>query len=109
MCPLPLLAHAHPPTHPTPFQHPLTHPLTPPHPIPTRATHQQAIDFSRRGLDGFDFARHNATPLAGLENLLPNAYTNALLQLLFYVPEVRAAVLRLQVRLLAFLACLASF
>lgn len=59
----------------------------------------QHIDFSRRGLDGFDFARHNATPLPGLENLLPNsAHTNAILQLLFYVPEVRAAVLQLQVR-----------
>lgn len=60
--------------------------------------HTQHIDFSKRGLDGFDFARHNATPLAGLENLLPNSYTNALLQLLFYVPEVRATVLQLQVR-----------
>lgn len=32
----------------------------------------QRIDFSKRGIDGFDFGRYNRTPLAGLENLLPN-------------------------------------
>ena len=34
------------------------------------------IDFSNRGLDGFDFGVYNKTPYAGLENLLPNSFTN---------------------------------
>lgn len=51
------------------------------------------IDFSKRGLDGFDFGKYNRTSLVGLENLLPNSYTNAVLQMMFYVPEVKGLVL----------------
>jgi len=55
------------------------------------------IDFSsKRGLDAFDFGRYNTTPFSGLENILPNTYTNAVLQMLFFVPEVRLAILHQQ-------------
>ena len=31
------------------------------------------IDFSKRGLDGFDFGKYNRTSFVGLENLLPKS------------------------------------
>ena len=42
----------------------------------------------------YDFARHNATPFLGLENLGPNVYVAAFVQLLYHTPEVRTALLR---------------
>lgn len=62
-----------------------------------RRYRQVNIDFSsKRGLDGFDFGRYNTTSFAGLENILPNTYTNAVIQMLFFVPEVRLVMLHQQ-------------
>eukprot|EP00887_Chlorella_sp_A99_P005338 scaffold1.g5338.t1 len=41
----------------------------------------------------FDFSYYNRTPFTGLENDLANCYTNALLQVLFFTPPVREALL----------------
>ena len=55
------------------------------------------IDVSRRGVDGFDFSRFNRTSFGGLENALRDAsYTNAVLLMLWFVPELRRCVLREQ-------------
>ena len=62
-----------------------------------RRYREVVIDFSsKRGLDAFDFGLYNTTPFSGLENILPNTYTNAVLQMLFFVPEVRLAILHQQ-------------
>jgi PAB-dependent poly(A)-specific ribonuclease subunit 2 len=45
------------------------------------------------GIQGFDFARYNRTALSGLENGLPNSYTNPILQLLYYTPALRVTML----------------
>jgi DNA polymerase III epsilon subunit-like protein len=42
-------------------------------------------------LEGFDYALYNCTPFCGLENNLPNAYMNAVLQMLFFVRPLRLA------------------
>jgi PAB-dependent poly(A)-specific ribonuclease subunit 2 len=42
----------------------------------------------------YDFGAYNATRLAGLENDLANGYVNPVLQLLYYTPHLRAALLR---------------
>lgn len=41
----------------------------------------------------FDYHKYNRTAYAGLERLDVNAYTNAVLQLFFFVPELRRALL----------------
>eukprot|EP00775_Hariotina_reticulata_P003366 gene3366-3641_t len=42
----------------------------------------------------FDFTYYNKTRFAGLENDLPNCYCNALLQVLYFTPAFRAAILQ---------------
>ena len=42
---------------------------------------------------GLDFRTYNATVYAGLENSAENSYCNAFLQMLFFVPELRRALL----------------
>ena len=42
---------------------------------------------------GLDFRTYNTTVYAGLENTAENSYCNAFLQMLFFVPELRRAVL----------------
>ncbi|CAM9483935.1 unnamed protein product, partial [Chrysoparadoxa australica] len=51
------------------------------------------VRLGKRGYHDFDFGEYNKTAFAGLENHIPNAYTNALLQLLYLVPEVRCIAL----------------
>ncbi|CAL8467279.1 g6816 [Coccomyxa elongata] len=43
--------------------------------------------------DDFDYALHNPTRFAGLENEIANCYANSLLQVLYFIPELRAAML----------------
>ncbi|CAN0377102.1 unnamed protein product, partial [Discosporangium mesarthrocarpum] len=62
----------------------------------TPCTHryrQPVLSLGRRGFDGFDFGSYNSTAWAGLENSLSHAYVNSVLQLLYFVPEVKEAAL----------------
>ena len=45
------------------------------------------------GVGGFQFEKYNRTGLTGLENALPNSYTNPLLQLMYFTPAIRATML----------------
>jgi len=51
------------------------------------------IQYSRLGVEDFDFEYYNRTVFSGLETHIPNSYANPLLQLLYFLPPVRAAVL----------------
>ncbi|KAJ2777502.1 poly(A)-specific ribonuclease, partial [Coemansia javaensis] len=51
------------------------------------------IKYSRFGVEDFDFSLYNATRHSGLEGNMRNAYANPLLQMLFFVPELRALAL----------------
>ncbi|KAK9820479.1 hypothetical protein WJX72_010776 [[Myrmecia] bisecta] len=44
--------------------------------------------------EDFDFSFHNRTRFAGLENDIANCYANALLQVLYFIPGIREALLR---------------
>ena len=45
------------------------------------------------GVGGFQFEKFNRTKFTGLENALPNSYTNPLVQLLYFTPALRATML----------------
>jgi PAB-dependent poly(A)-specific ribonuclease subunit 2 len=47
------------------------------------------IKYSRFGVDDFDFRFYNQTTFSGLETHIANSFTNALLQLLKFIPLVR--------------------
>ncbi|ROW03387.1 hypothetical protein VSDG_01414 [Cytospora chrysosperma] len=47
------------------------------------------IQFSKYGVDDFDFGFYNQTRYAGLENHIANSYANSLLQVLHFTPLVR--------------------
>ncbi|VDB99948.1 unnamed protein product [Peniophora sp. CBMAI 1063] len=48
------------------------------------------IEYSRFGVEDFDFGFYNRTSYSGLETHILNSYTNALLQTLHYTPPLRA-------------------
>eukprot|EP00808_Paulinella_micropora_P008292 g60396.t1 len=52
------------------------------------------IKVPKFGLSEFDFSKYNQTSLCGLSNLLPNSYCNAALQLLYWTPGLRHAMLQ---------------
>ena len=48
----------------------------------------------RMRYDEFNFSKYNKTRFAGLENDLVNSYCNALIQVLYFTPKLRSAVLK---------------
>eukprot|EP00051_Salpingoeca_urceolata_P017489 m.238457 g.238457 ORF g.238457 m.238457 type:complete len:1258 (+) comp18968_c0_seq2:2845-6618(+) len=49
------------------------------------------IQYSRLGVEDFDFGHYNQTNLCGLEIHIPNAYCNSMLQVLYFLAPFRAA------------------
>lgn len=47
------------------------------------------IRYSRFGIEDFDFGYYNSTHYAGLETHITNSYTNALLQVLYFLEPIR--------------------
>jgi PAB-dependent poly(A)-specific ribonuclease subunit 2 len=55
--------------------------------------HYQKLEIQYKGLIEFDFSEYNHTEFSGLEAMLPNAYCNAMLQILFFVFPLRKVLL----------------
>jgi len=60
-------------------------------------THRKQVSFrGKQRMQKFNYRALNNTGLVGLENNLPHAYTNSILQLLYCLPEVREVALSSQ-------------
>lgn len=55
--------------------------------------HYQKLEINYKGLIEFDFSEYNQTQFSGLEAMLPNAYCNAMLQILYFVFPLRKSLL----------------
>eukprot|EP00123_Amoebidium_parasiticum_P015853 comp23175_c1_seq1/m.37544 comp23175_c1_seq1/g.37544 ORF comp23175_c1_seq1/g.37544 comp23175_c1_seq1/m.37544 type:complete len:1228 (-) comp23175_c1_seq1:377-4060(-) len=58
-----------------------------------RPFRRKEIKYSKLGLEDFDFAKYNKTKFGSLEPHVPNAYCNAVLQVLYFLAPFRAHVL----------------
>ncbi|XP_046443074.1 PAN2-PAN3 deadenylation complex catalytic subunit PAN2-like isoform X2 [Daphnia pulex] len=65
--------------------------------------------YTKGGLDENELARYNSTPLCGLDNTLPYSYANSLLQVLYFIPELRHCLLEHSCNREFCLACELSF
>ncbi|KAG9034379.1 poly(A)-specific ribonuclease [Tulasnella sp. JGI-2019a] len=61
-----------------------------PRPEIPRKWRQTDIKYSKFGIEDFDFAFYNQTSYSGLETHIPNCYTNAIVQALFFTKAMRA-------------------
>ncbi len=55
--------------------------------------HPVKIKLSKLGISDFDFSQYNKTTFVGLENSIPNSFSNSVIQMMYLVPEVRATLL----------------
>ncbi len=55
--------------------------------------HFQKIEIKFKGTLDFDYSEFNQTEFSGLENVLPNAYCNAMLQILYFLFPLRKSLL----------------
>ena len=67
------------------------------------------IKYSKMGADDFDFDRYNRTGFCGLEATLPNAYSNSMLQILYYTDKLHTIILNHSCNRDSCLACELSF
>ncbi|KAJ1724940.1 poly(A)-specific ribonuclease [Coemansia erecta] len=61
--------------------------------LPPKHLQRMRIEYSRFGVEDFDFSLYNSTKCSGLEGDIANSYANALLQVIFYCKELRTVVL----------------
>ncbi|KYQ92601.1 WD40-like domain-containing protein [Tieghemostelium lacteum] len=51
------------------------------------------LKFKKFGLEEFEVMEFNKTHFSGLENILPNSYSNCVIQALYFIPNIRAVLL----------------
>lgn len=60
--------------------------------LPAKYHRMQIKQQTGTKFEEFDFSFHNRTRFAGLENGIANCYTNALWQVLYFIPAMRCGI-----------------